>query len=245
MIEKPRNFVNLWHNYCTIKTTMNRIKTLTITFNNNLAKYEIAKFRGAVIASLDSKDILFHNHKQDNYRYAYPLIQYKSLRGKAAIVCIGEGTEAIGNFFAAGNHDITMGERHETLQVSNVDASNTVVQCWDTALHYHISDWIPLNSDNYRIYAQTEGMVQRLQMLEGILVGNILSFLKTMDIHLEQQLQCSITHLQPRNPVKIKNIKMTCMDVDFATNISLPDNIGLGKHASLGLGTTTRKETKS
>ena len=69
---------------------MTRLKTLTIKFDTQLVENEIQRFRGAIIKLLPQKEVLFHNHINDGYRYAYPLIQYKRLNNKAALFCIGE-----------------------------------------------------------------------------------------------------------------------------------------------------------
>jgi hypothetical protein len=79
---------------------MNYTKTLIVFFKNDIKPFEIPKFRGAIINSLEENNILFHNHLENsNFRYSYPLIQYKCINKSAAIVCVGNGTEAIGNFF--------------------------------------------------------------------------------------------------------------------------------------------------
>jgi hypothetical protein len=56
---------------------MDKIKTLTIIFNNEISQQQIPLFRGAIIDTMDNANILFHNHDEDNLRYSYPLIQYK------------------------------------------------------------------------------------------------------------------------------------------------------------------------
>ena len=82
---------------------MPKIRTLLLQFTNEISSTEIPKYRGAVIASLENKNILYHNHLDDKFRYAYPLIQYKRLHKKAAILCIGEGINAIHEFFTSNN----------------------------------------------------------------------------------------------------------------------------------------------
>ncbi len=105
----------------------NQIKTLVITFKNELKQTEIGCFRGAVIAATENAGVLFHNHLEDEkFRYSYPLIQYKRIRKRAAIVCVGEGTGAIGDFFSSCNFEIGIGERHVLLEVDAVKASQTV-----------------------------------------------------------------------------------------------------------------------
>lgn len=41
---------------------MTKIKTLTIQFNTPLQRRELPLFRGAIIASISTGNILFHNH---------------------------------------------------------------------------------------------------------------------------------------------------------------------------------------
>ena len=59
---------------------MGNIRILTLKFRNQLRPDEIKWFRGAVIHASDKDNVLFHNHTEENYRYAYPLIQYKLIQ---------------------------------------------------------------------------------------------------------------------------------------------------------------------
>ena len=79
----------------------NDIHILVIRFKNEISLLEIPFFRGAILHALHGEaNVLFHNHvDESSFRYSYPLIQYKRIQGKAAIVCLKEGTEAIGHFF--------------------------------------------------------------------------------------------------------------------------------------------------
>ena len=193
---------------------MTKIKTLTIQFNTPLQRRELPLFRGAIIASISTGNILFHNHNEGStLRYAYPLIQYKRIGGKASIVCIEEGVEAIGELLVAENNGkMKIGEKEETFSVSRVNALQTNVQCWECIFEYRIRDWLPLNESNYKIFCEEESLTNRIKKLENILIGNILS--------------------------------LQCMDISFKTNISLPNFIGLGKHASVGFGIITKVKSK-
>lgn len=216
------------------------INTLNLTFENELKPQEIPLFRGAIVNSLDNKQILFHNHTGDGLRYAYPLIQYKRIHGRAAIVCIGEGVEAVGELFASGSLNLQIGDRHETFHVAHVNPMRYNVQLWQQAFPYRINRWLPLNADNYARFMATESIVERAQMLEHILTGNLLSFAKGIGLRLDEQLRCTLTHFDDPRLVRAKGIKMMCINAQFRSNFSLPDYIGLGKHASLGFGVVTR-----
>ena len=97
---------------------MSRIKILYVRFRNKLRNDEIEFFRGAVLSKMQDASVLFHNHIGDNFRYSYPLIQYKRLSGKATIVCLEEGTEAIGQFFSAGDFCFQIGTRDVKMEIA-------------------------------------------------------------------------------------------------------------------------------
>lgn len=220
----------------------NGLRTLVIKFKNGLQPYETPLWRGAVIAAVGAEGHeLFHNHEGDSFRYRYPLIQYKRINRQAAIVCVGEGVDEIGSFFSQSNFDIRIGDRQEHLEIDSVTPHRTVVQLWHDEFEYYLRGWLPFNQENYRKYTVADDMRQRLTLIESILTGNMLSFCKSMDCFLPEQLECRLTQTGAERIVRFKNIKTTAMDVVFKTNLSLPDYIGLGKGVSLGHGTVVRK----
>jgi len=217
-----------------------QVKTICIQFANPIQRKELPAFRGAIISSLDHDNILYHNHDGDRFRYAYPLIQYKRLHKKAAILCIGEGTEAIADFFTSAHFDICLNGKAETLRIEDIQARQTLVQCWQDPINYTLRGWLPLNEENYALYMATEALTGKVSMLENILVGNILSALKGLGIIIEDRITCSIQEMSEPRLITFKGIKLMMIDVSFSSNISLPDFIGLGKHASIGFGTVKR-----
>jgi len=219
-----------------------RISILCIRFDNELRMNEIPMFRGAVVAALRTDNVLFHNHSDNGLRYAYPLIQYKRINGKAAIVCIGGGTESIGEFFSNMNKPLLLGNREIVLSLNSVKADKILVQVWNATdsgqgcFDYTLRKWLPLNSDNYAEYQSIDGLKERYAMLEKIIVGNILSFAKGLNITLDKQITCSITEIEEKSPLRYKGVKFAAFDVCFKSNVSLPNFIGLGKGVSHGFG---------
>jgi len=217
---------------------MKYIRALTIITDAEIHQNEVPLFRGAVINSLgEHPNLYFHNHLDDDkFRYAYPLIQYKRLGGKAAIVCVEEGVDIIGQFLTEVNGTLNIGERQITCHTDKIQPARILVQTWEEMFNYHISRWLPLNSQNYQRYKDIEGVVERVSFLENILKANLLSMLKGLNIHLEKELILKITEIGDSYLIHNKGIKMMAFNADFKCNLSIPNNLGIGKNASIGCG---------
>lgn len=217
---------------------MKYIRTLTVLTDAEIRQNEIPLFRGAVIHSLgEHPNVYFHNHLDDDkFRYAYPLIQYKRLESKAAIVCVEDGVDIIGQFLTEVNGTLTIGDRQITCNTGRIQPARILVQTWEEMFNYHISRWLPLNSQNYQRYKGIEGVVGKVSFLENILKANLLSMLKGLDIHLEKELILKITEISDSYLIHNKGVKMMAFNADFKCNLSIPNNIGIGKNASIGCG---------
>lgn len=222
------------------------VNTLIVQFKNPISRHEIALFRGAVIEGAgEDCPILFHNHKGEQLRYGYPLIQYKRIHGRAAIVCVGQGCNEIGAFFSHSNFQLQLGRRApELFEIDHITPHRTQVQLWDDAFHYWLRDWLPLNHDNYHAYLQAQGLAERIQLLEKILLGNILSACKGMDVTIDDELTCRILDLETPRKEIYKGTPVMRFNCQFATNITLPDYIGLGKGVSRGQGIVVRQKKR-
>lgn len=222
---------------------MGEVKTLLIRFDTALEHRELPLFRGAVISLLPHKPLVYHNHTGEGLRYGYPLIQYKRLEGRAAILAVGEGVDAIGELLEVSSFDVMIGRRRETLRIDRIETGSYAVAESGRPLRYRLSDWLPLNEANHERYERMEGLMARIDMLERVLTGNILSMLKGVGIFVDFPILTEIATLAPLRRVRYKGTTLLATDIDFATNIVLPDLIGLGRHASVGYGTLSRQHS--
>lgn len=217
----------------------NKIKTLVVKFQNELRGSEVKYFRGAILSRVAGSpcDDIFSGHTSEGLRYSYPLIQYKRIGGRAALVCIGEGVESIGEFFSSCDFDMRIGEREpERFVIDSINANQMVVQAWDDSFRYTVRKWLPFNSGNHKEYMSMEGLADKVSFLQKILVGNMLSLCKGLGIRLEREIKCEIIETEECRSVIYKGVKMRAFDVEFKTNVSLPDFCGIGKGVSLGMG---------
>ena len=222
------------------------IRTLSITFDTEIRHSEIPLFRGAVIKSLGEKaNLLYHNHtEEDKFRYAYPLIQYKRWHGKAAIVCIEEGVELIGEVISKMPQTLILGKNEKKIHIEKVIPTRLLVQTWDSMFEYHIHNWLPLNSKNYQVYQMSTSTTERARLLEGILKGNLLSMLKGLGIFLDKEICLSISNLSEPHIIYNKGIGLMSFNVDFFCNLSIPNHLGIGKNASIGYGMIHQKKQR-
>lgn len=218
---------------------MGNIRILTLKFRNQLQPDEIKWFRGAIIHTSEKGNVLFHNHTEENYRYAYPLIQYKLIHRCAAILCIEEGVEAIGHFFSHYTDQVRIGEKDLRLEIDYVRPAAFSVEVTERAFRYRLRRWIPLNRENYQVYRTLERDDQRMHFLQKILVGNILSCLKGLNIYLDEKISCRIQEITLMYTIPNKGVNLLAFDLIFTANLSLPPYIGLGKNASINCGILT------
>ncbi len=220
-----------------------KIRTFLIKFTAEIRQSEIPLFRGAINAILEENhSILFHNHTDDGFRYSYPLIQYKRIGGKAAIMCVGEGTEVIGEFFSRQELSLQIGKRSIVCEVDEIVAKYHNITITEELIPYRIRKWLPFNSENYETYMKAKGIVEKYQILEKIMTGNILSMAKGLEMTIETPLCVKLEEIIDTYNVTFKGIKMMSFDLDFMANITIPDFLGLGKGVSHGFGNITNRK---
>jgi uncharacterized protein MJ0978 len=124
--------------------------------------------------------------------------------------------------------------------VATVRSEKGFVTCDENMQTYALQGWLPLNSMNYREYQCLESLSERVNMLEKILVGNVLSFAKGVDVFLDSRVICKILELKNTGIVFYKDVGLMSFSVVFRINVVLPDFIGLGKAVSINNGVITR-----
>jgi len=215
---------------------MHQVRVLTIMFEPEIRGREIPAFRGAIIAKVGKDCVLFHNHQDAGYRYKYPLIQYKRINHHASIVCIQEGIDEIYRLFNQPDWKIRIGKQEKELKIIKLKIEKYNLQVWEKLFTFKIFNWLALNEKNYQQFRNLETDAQRLEMLEKILTGNILSFAKGIGWFLTDKLTVKIQKIERQKLTIFKGNKLTAFDLIFSTNVYLPPYIGLGKAVSHGYG---------
>lgn len=222
---------------------MKKIKYLKIEFDGNLKPYEIPAFRGAIARKAGLENELFHNHRPEGgFIYSYPLIQYKTFKGHPTLLCIDQGIDEIHHFFSQKNWTLNISGENLPMKIHSMDMHQYTMQVWKKEFHYNIRNWIALNQNNYQEYKGIDSLSEKLVYLEKKLIGNIISFAKGIEWDINRQIEVKISELHRVKQVKVKDQKLLGFDLDFKSNVFLPNSLGLGKSVSLGYGTVMMKK---
>lgn len=219
---------------------MNTLRVMTVVFNTPLKQSEIRKFRGAVIRAAGAENTLFHNHDGAGYNYKYPLIQYRIIGGKAALLCLNEGIEQTQSLFASGfiGGELIIGDENKgVIMIESIRQNELSLSVLEAPVKYHISRWLPLNQQNYTSWRRIDNDANKIKKLNSILIGNMISFAKGIGWQIDSKIECdidadSITTRQN----KYKDQQLISFSLDFTTNVFFPIGLGLGKGVSSNQG---------
>ena len=213
-----------------------RIKLFIVTFDFEIERRKIPAFRAAIIEKVGRENIFFHNHLGQNFRYGYPLIQYKAFRRNPTIVCINDGSEEILKFFEQTKWDIVLNGKKIDIEIKHLSFDYFNCGFSEKQAKYRIENWFALNETNFKRFIKLNDGNARIKFLERILIGNILSFAKSIRWNIDRQIELKIGHFPEQHHFNFKNHQMVGFNLIFFSNIILPDVIGLGKSVSRGFG---------
>lgn len=181
---------------------------------------------------------LLHNHFEDgSLRYSYPLVQYKVIDKTPYLVGLQEGADLLVELFLKIKFLEIDGQKYPVFS-KNVVREQFELYDTDKIFRYKfLTPWMALNQQNYRRFVQST-MREQKQLLRRILTGNILSFYKSLDFIVKNELDVitSVHYIH----TNFKNKRMLAFVGEFAVNALLPDFIGLGKSVSRGFGAVKR-----
>jgi len=219
-----------------------KVKYLILRYNNKISHHKLPSFRAAIKEVLrDDSHVLLFNDEEDGPQYIYPLIQCKRINGQAAIVCIEKGIEAISLLMADGNFMASIGCTEEEMELNHVNAKQALIQTWNSSFTYYLQKWLPLNNENYDQFLDLENSTERYAFFEKNIIDDITSMAEGLNISFNGEVTCKITQLTDSRLMKFENLKIMAFDLEFYTNVSLPDYFAIGKGADIGFGVVVQK----
>jgi len=203
--------------------------------------YELPYFRAAVIEKTKRQSDLFHNHlTDDQVMYRYPLIQYKITDRKASLVCLAEATEDIHYLLKQQKFDFQIGNRPVQMEIEDVRLKFEQIQTQPSLSYYNMQHWMALNQEHYKAFRDLTDIPTRKAYLENILHSHLSTFLQALGNDEPYPLKTQILEVKSEKYIEYKGIFQITFSLNFATNLHLPNYIGLGKGVSVGFGNVKR-----
>jgi len=187
------------------------------------------KLRG-FLAHLFANISEFHHHSNNSYHY--PLIQYKLIGKKLAVIGFGEFAEIVFRNLSSLDHITTETQK---IPLNNIEIKSSVYRVEQISQKYKFTTpWLALNEKNYEKFKELKNDGKK-PFLEKILIGNILSLLKGLEKFVDYKITISITKFNSIQTTAHQN-KFAGIYAEFECNITLPEYLGLGKSVSKGFG---------
>jgi len=217
-----------------------KVKTLILHFTCDESINETAdKLRG-FFANQFGEYTLIHQHLSDSeLLYKAPLIQYKVFDGKPFVVGINEGADILQkiygdiNYLRIGRTEYQIEEKIIVLRTDNYG------ETYEFISYSFITPWLALNEKNYEKYQKLGRWIERKELLESILIGNIISISKSLGYTVDEPITAKIIDMKEVN-TRLKGTPMLGFLGTFSVNFEIPDYWGIGKSVSRGFGTIIR-----
>ncbi|MBR1369682.1 hypothetical protein RJ53_09420 [Methanocalculus chunghsingensis] len=191
------------------------------------------QLRGCIAGQYPDRPLLHHHAPQ--LIYTYPRVQYRVIEGTPSVLGIDDGADEL-RAIVGDLHELTLGNsRYRITRKATYEMEGAIRPIRDLRSYRFTSPWIALSTKNYEIYQNAGGWRERKELLNRILIGNILSMAKGLDIVISREIRVR-THLDPV-AVRYKGIGMTGFTGEFQTNVIIPEFFALGKGVSQGFGT--------
>ena len=209
---------------------VDRVKFCYVTMDFDSDKNVTPTQLRGFLAHLFTNISEFHHHSDNSYHY--PLIQYKRMDKKLAVIGIGEFVDVVFEKISNLDHITTQDQK---IPLTNIEIRNTIYHAKEVKTKYKFaSPWIALNKENYAKYSLLARKDQK-QFLEQILVGNILSMLKGMKMFVDYIITVKINSYKSITTTVHQN-KFAGFFCEWDSSITLPEHCGLGKSISKGFG---------
>ena len=198
------------------------------------AETRARQLRGA-LAQAFSADDLFHQHDANGKPlYRYPLVQYRWQGGQGLVVGWGAAASRLLALpwldltLQLGEESVTVGDAALTLRYEPFGVSEQLLP------YRLVTPALLLKSENYRRYQGLDERGQRAER-DRLLVSNLLTAMRGLDIHFPVQLYAAFTRSRLR-PCHYKGQELIGIDGEMACNAVLPEGLAIGHAVSHGFG---------
>jgi len=224
---------------------MKIMKLLYIYFDIPLQPWQIAQFRGALSEWVmthksdtltEAEQALFHNHDGNGFHYRYPLIQYRSIKGKATLIVLNEAIKVLQKVLLDMDFPFVMRGKTMELRWEGMDMVKHELQMTESPQTYRLRNWIALNKERFEEWEDIRGLTKKAAMLEKALAGHLVAYAIGMDWRIPERFEVELLELRVWRQLPYHKVHLNAFDVVFQVPLLLPGGIGLGKATSHGFG---------
>ncbi|MFT6001177.1 MAG: hypothetical protein ACI81P_003646 [Neolewinella sp.] len=217
----------------------------TLNFPFKLHPALIPNFRAAIVEQIGLGHHLFHGHDNSEqgvtkYSNEYPLIRFAVRKGRAQLIGIGAGADAIIRHLLPVLPDtlVIAGQPCDTIGYF-MKTSRWEPEVLPEYRTFGVHQWIALNKENYlawKAHEHSEGA--RRLILDKCLTGHLRALAQTAGLDKEQRSRIVARVLRQD---KVKRItwhrtKLVGFNVVAEANFVPPFGLGLGRCHSFGFG---------
>ena len=222
---------------------MKTLSMLKVAFDTHISAREIPAFRSALMRQIGDTGPASTLSKR------YPLLQCKTRRSydqqQPLIVCLGNQPQLFLRFSKQKQWQARFNGRSVEMQVAYSKFTDFRMACHSNLSAYHIYNYLPLTPEDYPSYKALSSLADKQLFLAQRLEKHIRQFAKGIDWNIKSQVKVVVSDIRKELPVPYKGIALHRFDLDFKSNIFLPEYIGLAKGASSGYGVVRRDRSIS
>lgn len=244
---------------------MHTINILTTIFNFPIALQDAVHLKKAISSAIhdlrekgETNGIatdLFYNRDDEtgNSENRYPLIQYTSVNGKAAITAINEGAQALGAVLSLLHKESNrpFNKKFLITKQNPIDLSDYTllplkkhkIELLTGKHQYLVKDWLPLDTNRYKAWTASGELKMLAEILDECLPRQLSNMIEGVGYPYSFPFithTCSI--LTTKEKIQVYEEKKIPFDCTFYCNVRLPDGIGIGQVPGIGFGRISRYE---
>lgn len=221
----------------------NKLRMLTVTFEQEILARELENFRGAIVEKIGlDKSEFYHNHNnspdaKQPFHYRYPLIQYALDNNRPKLIFLENAIDEARLFFSQPDWDMTVNGKPYKSSIQNIKASQPILALVKgNTFFYRLQTWQALNTINYEKFKKHARLIDKVNHLQSALSGHIIALASGLGYRIPERFELDLTDIYKTYAGYYKGVKVALYDIGFQTDMIIPSGLGLGKGASLGYG---------
>ncbi|MCC6727403.1 MAG: hypothetical protein IT258_23065 [Saprospiraceae bacterium] len=212
------------------------LRILEATFNLPINRVQEMAWQKACMQLVFQGSNHAQTEPQSHEIQPYPLIQFRFNRGKAALFAINEGIETVTNLLQRNDLAIDWENDKYLLRIEQLQLDAASIGLSNLRSNYRVHRWMAFNEDNLQKYKRLVTFRDRLALLEHALTENLMALCSGLGWSAPRLCDVDIKEITHIQMTKTDDQESLVFDVEFSTDLLLPNGLGMGKSVALGYG---------